>query len=497
MLDQYLSQTPQEDAGPYSRFIQIVEHPFEDECCPCIVTTCSLMLERITQLERPLTEASTSLVCPYSFAGCPFTSSSKLSWMYHIHFDHLKLEYSTYTAQGGCGPPSNVPYHVAQSEILFTNQKRQYPTSMRCSAPGCSVRFFGVDALRQWLDHIYTHLQQLTTLDDSQTIFKVIEGNTEFIQWSNSANAGIICKTEPDGRWTLCKSLCELLKRSTLDDTPTGIDQPGCRQSLSHISLSHRVKDPSATHRYSADGISITYTHRSSGYLDPSDPKNQMMSRFPIMLVSRSYGIHSRAERRKEGSPTVSGYSSSPLSLPMDEMFSRGGSPYTGSSSVSTFPDNDSAASDNLKDEQVSRSDLVDEFVHLTMSWFMTWFAGQMNNTEPCSDNQETQTRGGEDGSQCICGKGRKRPRGNDDTRKNNKMQRTNGDESGDGRGEPPTIAEGQSNLSSGPLFACPFFQRNPSCYGQGRWKICAYSGWKSYHRVRLVSPRLVKAIRK
>lgn len=472
MLGRYISQTPQEDAVRLA-----MRDPYEDTSCPYLAALAS-MQKTIAQVDEVFIHDNASISCPYSFAGCPFTSSSKSPWMNHIQLCHLQC--CPCTTKGSCGQLFNSVHPTDQPEFLFENQQRPCPTSMRCSAPECSMQFSGGDALQQWLDHVYTHLEHLATPDYSLTLFKAIEGNTEFIRWSSGPGTPIIRKTEPDGRWTLCKCLCKRLHDSTINVVP------GSQQPLLHGSLTFNPKSSSVARSYLKDDISTTYT-QSFGYLDVNCPKSHLSSRLPFVAFSHSLGIPSLMEGWKDDFPTISDHSSGSISVAMDEVFSRKS---VSSAHTDLSHSHDDTAQHNLRSEQVSPSDLVHEFVHFTMSWFITWLANQANITKPNSDNQETQNRGGEGDGQSLHEKGRKRPRQNDIPGRNSKIRRTeetNEDEPDDGDGGTPIAADDRLDLGTGRLYACPFYQRCPPNYGQGKWKLCAHTGWKSYHRVRFV----------
>ncbi|KAL6908646.1 hypothetical protein GGI43DRAFT_393264 [Trichoderma evansii] len=488
-MQRYLAQTPQEDAGTYARLGREVERSFEDQRCASIIIHCILVQEKNLQLDRPLIEANSSLICPQFSTGCSFTGPSKLSWEYHTYFGHFKLEFHIQTAHGNSVPPTNNPHHVKSSETLYTNKKWQNPKSIPCSDSRCSMEFFGADALEQWLNHINTHLEQFAT--PYEAIFKAVSDNSEPVQLQNSSDSRITYETEPNGQSVLCESLCELLKRSALEDNPKNINLSANRPYLSLTSPTTNSSDPQI-----AQGSLIENFSRSCSRLNQNFLERQLLPHQFVREAAHPVDISPRLEQQEE-SPTISDYSSNSSSPFLNEIFSVKNSSKTNTNSASVFTgdDDERAVLYNMA-EQVSRSDLVNEFARFTMSWFIAWTANRRNNTDHNSHSPDVQIYENGSSNRCICGNKRKRSRKNGHRGRNKKQQKRdygddsddgNEDEPGDGRGNAPHIAINPSNKGLKPFLACPFFQRDKmhASFGHGRWKLCAHGSWNGYHRVR------------
>ncbi|OTA02209.1 hypothetical protein A9Z42_0025550 [Trichoderma parareesei] len=184
-----------------------------------------------------------------------------------------------------------------------------------------------------------------------------------------------------------------------------------------------------------------------------------------------------------------SDYTFSRPSLAKEEIFSRKSLPTAGTDSTSSA--SDSANSQNSPDvEQLSRSDVLGELAHFTISWFSKWHANQPGKTELNPGTHSTQTYSG--GSQSEPSQRRKRKaRGQRDKDRGDwkarRVNRTNGDEpnDNDGNGDAPIVECTQPELDTRKRLACPFHKRYPLSYGHGKFELCATGSWKTYHRVR------------
>ncbi|PTB46671.1 hypothetical protein M441DRAFT_22664 [Trichoderma asperellum CBS 433.97] len=472
-MQRYLAQTPQDDAGTYARLVRVREYPFEDRGYASIIIHCILAQEKIAQLEKPLIEeANASLDCPQLTTCCPFIASSKLSWAYHIHFGHLKLEFH--------------PHHIKSSETLYANEKWQHQKSISCSAPGCSMTFFGVDALYQWLDHISVHMEQLATPRDPQATSKAAKGSVKPLQLPNDSDTRITHEYEPNGQLILQESLCELLQRSSLEDDPTSTDQPESRRTFSPTS-------PTAISDYAqtAEGNLIVNSGMNNHYSNQNYLESQLLPRRLARDVAYSFNNHPQMEQQEqEHHSNISDYSSISSFSSFEEIFSLKNSSNNDTNSVSILirGDDEEAVLYNAEAEQVSRSDLVNEFARFTMSWFIAWTANRRNNMDSNSHDQEIQAYERQKSGRCECGNRRKRTRENGHGGRNKKQQKRDDsdeeDDHDDNKRNIPSIAKSIPNKDPKDL-ACPFFQRDQSSFGHGRWKLCAHGSWKNYHRVR------------
>ena len=77
----------------------------------------------------------------------------------------------------------------------------QFPTHMRCPAPGCNVRFDGTNAWDERMEHVAKHLEKAAAGTEPPVKFG---GDTDgtLVDWATSPAIGILRRGEK-GRWTL------------------------------------------------------------------------------------------------------------------------------------------------------------------------------------------------------------------------------------------------------------------------------------------------------
>lgn len=328
----------------------------------------------------------------------------------------------------------------------------------------------------------------IASLCDPQATSKAAKSSARPVQSPNDSDS-----RTPNGRLILGESsLCEQLQRFSLDDDPANTDQPESRQTFPLTPPIAISDDPQTAKGNFIEISTLNYSHSDQNYLE-----SQLLPRHLPINAARSFNSHPRMERQEqeqeqEQHSTISDYSSSSSSPHSEEIFSLENSSSNDTNSVSIFirGDDEEAALYNGMAEQVSRSDLVNEFARFTISWFIAWTANRRNNMGSDSHNQEVRTYERQNSGRCTCGNGRKRPRENGHSGRTKKQQKRDDsneeDDHDDSKRNISSITKSLPNKCLKPL-ACPFFQRDQLSFGHGRWKLCAHGSWNEYHRVRLV----------
>lgn len=139
---------------------------------------------------------------------------------------------------------------------------------------------------------------------------------------------------------------------------------------IGHLKLYIQVHAPHGSSMTSVDGPHLKsseapYKHQINTHLDKS--------------VVFSDAAQASMEQQEQQDSTISDSSSSSSSPPLREIFSLKTSSSTETNSAAIL-DDEEAVSYNAMAEQVSGSDLVDEFARFTMSWLIDWAASRRNN---------------------------------------------------------------------------------------------------------------------
>lgn len=211
MLERFMAQAPEED-GTF----------FADAYCPSSAIRMLRIQKMITQFDKAHVDNNEPpcTPCLFSFAGCPYTCSEKLSWAHHVRHCHLQM--CSYTRTQCSRTKSRAQSPTTRS---FADEDHSCPILRKCLVSGCSRQFSGENVLEKWLAHLYTHMEQ----DRSQT-FKALEGNSKLIEWSSKPDTGIIQKVA--GKWTLRKCLCR-----TLEDYKMLLPSPSTESRPSSMSM--------------------------------------------------------------------------------------------------------------------------------------------------------------------------------------------------------------------------------------------------------------------
>jgi hypothetical protein len=372
-MQRYLAQTPQEDAGTYARLVRAVDDILKDKhlaSCHCL-----LAQKERSQLGRPPVEADCFLISSRLSTRCPLTGSGNISWVQHAYFGKFELEFHIHFAYGRFVLLVDNP-HAKSAEILCASRQSQSPESMPCLDSKYCMEILDTDALEQRLCHINTHLEQFIARCDLQIICRASKGNTRPVNSTDNSYSMITYQHEILRRLILRILFREILWRSTLAEDLGNGNLIENYQKFSLISPSILSYNPQTARGNLTSKLMMNYGHSNHDYIE---------RKLPLPLFARetadNLNNHLRMEQQNQEDSTISEYSSSLSSHPLEDIFSLENSSVTDTNSDSIFPrgDNEEADLYNAMAEQVSHSDLVNEFARFTLSWLVAWIASRKN----------------------------------------------------------------------------------------------------------------------